>query len=636
MAFLSVCTSATNRCCRPPPFCTSFQQRTSSYSRCTSSGSSSSRAAAVPRAMELPDRSKRPRNDDDDDDDEGLRGPDLDADCGGGMTEQHSIISPYENKMGRIISSCPKCHGEGKVRAPMSKKARALKMRSNSSNGAEGDDGPAPPRPETARVVVAPPPTKPCRACDGTGLVATRFPPPPPPSSSAPPPSSAHRVRQHSAAAAAGGGMVRPPPLAMVAIVGGGIGGIALAAALQHRGVPCAVYEKDASFEERRQGYGLTMQQGARALRSLGFFSLSDDDGDGDDGDNEEEGSFDESGGDSTTTPPGRATFGIHSTRHVVNKPCGTVVGEWGMRVWGGRFEKDGRGHAKRQNAHISRQNLRRMLLGMLRPGTVRWGHALTGYSRRIESGIDDGGGGGSSNLNLDLTFRRRRPEHQGGGGEEVCDDDVFITSATVLVGCDGIRSAVRAKKLGDDTTPLRYLGCIVVLGIAASPDSGLTDGKTVFQTADGVTRLYAMPYAPVGEDVSDIAGGILDRPDKHRGLSMWQLSFPMEEDEAKMLSQLGPTALKAEALKRCGRWHDPIPALLSQTPEDLITGYPCYDRATVEKDLFRAGCRAPETAAADPFVTMLGDAAHPMSPFKGEFLFGIIFFSSHLLAFGS
>jgi len=122
----------------------------------------------------------------------------------------------------------------------------------------------------------------------------------------------------------------------MVAIVGGGIGGIALAAALQHRGVPCAVYEKDSSFEERRQGYGLTMQQGARALRSLGFFSLSDDDGD--DGGNEEEGSFDESGGgSSTTTPPGRATFGIHSTRHVVHKPCGTVVGEWGMRVWGGR-----------------------------------------------------------------------------------------------------------------------------------------------------------------------------------------------------------------------------------------------------------------------------------------------------------
>ena len=192
VAFLSVCTSATNRSCRPPPFCIRFQRRASSYSRCTSSGSSSSRPAAVPpRAMELlDDRSKRPRNDDDDDD-EGPRGPDLDADCGGGMTEQQSIIlSPYENKTGRIISSCPKCHGEGRVRAPMSKKARALKMRSNSNNGAaEGDDGPAaPPRPETAaRDVVAPPPTKPCRACDGTGLIATRFPPPPSPPPPPPP-----------------------------------------------------------------------------------------------------------------------------------------------------------------------------------------------------------------------------------------------------------------------------------------------------------------------------------------------------------------------------------------------------------------------------------------------------------------
>jgi salicylate hydroxylase len=185
-------------------------------------------------------------------------------------------------------------------------------------------------------------------------------------------------------------------------------------------------------------------------------------------------------------------------------------------------------------------------------------------------------------------------------GGEEC--DDVFTASATVLVGCDGIRSAVRPKKLGEDVALLRYLGCCVVLGIAASPDSILTDGETVFQTADGVTRLYAMPFAQAGEEVSTIAGGIFNRPTEHRGLSMWQLSFPMQEAESKRLSKLGPSALKAEALKRCGRWHDPIPVLLSQTPEDLITGYPCYDRATVKKVFFEQAAMHPKL----PLPTLL------------------------------
>jgi len=58
-----------------------------------------------------------------------------------------------------------------------------------------------------------------------------------------------------------------------VAIVGGGIGGMALAVALQHRGIRFTIFEKDLEFNERRQGYGLTMQRysGASALKQLGL-----------------------------------------------------------------------------------------------------------------------------------------------------------------------------------------------------------------------------------------------------------------------------------------------------------------------------------------------------------------------------
>ena len=43
--------------------------------------------------------------------------------------------------------------------------------------------------------------------------------------------------------------------------MGGGIGGLALAIALLKEGIECEVFERDKSFAERSQGYGLTMQQ---------------------------------------------------------------------------------------------------------------------------------------------------------------------------------------------------------------------------------------------------------------------------------------------------------------------------------------------------------------------------------------
>ena len=49
-----------------------------------------------------------------------------------------------------------------------------------------------------------------------------------------------------------------------------------------------------------------------------------------------------------------------HSKRHLVHEPNGDVIGEWGMKVWGRPKSKQGR-DAKRQNAHIQRQELQRI-----------------------------------------------------------------------------------------------------------------------------------------------------------------------------------------------------------------------------------------------------------------------------------
>jgi len=88
----------------------------------------------------------------------------------------------------------------------------------------------------------------------------------------------------------------------------------------------------------------------------------------------------------------------------------------------------------------------------------------------------------------------------------------------------------------------------------------------------------------------------------------MWQLSFPLPEAQAKALSAKGAQALKEEACRRT-QWHDPIPQILAKTPHAQITGYPVYDRDILKKEMLKE---------AGP-VTLIGDAAHPMSPFKGQ-----------------
>jgi 2-polyprenyl-6-methoxyphenol hydroxylase-like FAD-dependent oxidoreductase len=47
----------------------------------------------------------------------------------------------------------------------------------------------------------------------------------------------------------------------LIAIAGCGMSGVALAVALQQRGMRAVIYEKDLNFNSRSQGYGLTMQQ---------------------------------------------------------------------------------------------------------------------------------------------------------------------------------------------------------------------------------------------------------------------------------------------------------------------------------------------------------------------------------------
>lgn len=389
----------------------------------------------------------------------------------------------------------------------------------------------------------------------------------------------------------------RLPHDAKIAIIGSGMGGLSAALSLKQAGFTnVTVYERDAHFSERRDGYGLTLSYSEKGpLAKLGLLETV-------------------------------ARVDCPSRSHYVFRPDGTILGYYGNAFHNVGVEdiSHRRGLGQRGNLRVPRQVLRRIMMDkLLAPpsttdadGTTSIGKATVQWGKRLVSFED-------------------RVMKMGGGNAFTCDDDgngqgavhiAFEDGATeevdLLIGSDGIRSYVtrsllsKAKPSNEhdyNDGGLSYLGIMIVLGITNNFYHPLLDERG-FYTLDGSNRLFTMPFE--GNKLDDAMNGDGTNNPKPKRRYMWQLSwYEPDEEKARTLSQAGPNALIDEVNRRCKDWHEPVLDMVGRTDPRNVWGTGLQDRDPEQLmslvPAFRSGSQSR--------VVVLGDAVHAMSCFKGQ-----------------
>lgn len=154
---------------------------------------------------------------------------------------------------------------------------------------------------------------------------------------------------------------------------------------------------------------------------------------------------------------------------------------------------------------------------------------------------------------------------------------DGSAEEADLLVGADGLRSAVRAGLLGE--SPLRYSGYTSWRGICRAMDPA-----PVARTSESWGEGARFGIVPVGS-----------------GELYWFATA-----NAPAGGEDPPGRIRESLLERFAGWHEPIARILERTVEEEIVRTDIHDRPPVRR-------------WSKGRVVLLGDAAHPMTPNLGQ-----------------
>ena len=310
-----------------------------------------------------------------------------------------------------------------------------------------------------------------------------------------------------------------------VIIAGGGIGGLATALTLHQIGVPCIVFE--AAREMRPLGVGINLQPNAvRELYDLGITAEELD----------------------RIGVPARewALVGLNGN-DVYSEPRGLLAGyNWPQyAVHRGKF-------------HVMLYEKVRERIGSK---AVRLGSRVTGYRRHSDGGVS------------------ALVEH--------ADETTSEVRGTLLIGADGIHSAVRAQ-MHPAQPPIHWGGAVMWRGTTwAKP---IRTGSSFVGLG---THRHRMVFYPISH------------PDPRTGLAMinWIAEVTMDNSEGwkqrGWFRQVGIGDFRHHFENWTWDWLD-VPALLDQADG-------AFENPMIDRD--------PVSTWQDGPVALLGDAAHAMYP---------------------